>query len=51
MFRESVAEDGEIGLLARGIGGRGFFIARGVIKQRIDVRGPAGKYVGVQRFD
>src|SRR5580704_12591653 len=48
---KSVAQDGEIGLLARGVSRRGFFIARGVIELRIDVRRAAGKYVGVERFD
>ena len=51
MFGEGVAEDGEVGLLTRGVGGGGFFMARGVIELRIDVGRAAGEDVGVERFD
>ena len=51
VFREGVAEDGEVGLLALGVGGSGLLVARGVIELRIDIGGAARENVGVEGFD
>ncbi len=48
---KGVLQDGEIRLLAMGIGVVGLFMARGAVERRVHVAGGAGKDKGVQIFD